>query len=209
MNRVKFTSDLKKIIATLTLGVVLVGCGEKDKTSVISKEETNSSSSVATSIAESESIVVEEFDYFEGAKEQIRKLIESDQVEEAKEKGKEYFIKGVDFVFYGTEIGGVTFDELTEEGKQQTIENIEIIDGWIETIVPNYKENLEEKYLVAKDFLNDKYYDVLDSIRNYLGDENYETVGEIKDQIKGDISGTKDKVLEKIEDWYQGLKESE
>ena len=81
MNRVKFTSDLKKIIATLTLGVVLVGCGEKDKTSVISKEETNSSSSVATSIAESESIVVEEFDYFEGAKEQIRKLIESDQVE--------------------------------------------------------------------------------------------------------------------------------
>lgn len=209
MNRVKFTSDLKKIIATLTLGVVLVGCGEKDKTSVISKEETNSSSSVATSIAESESIVVEEFDYFEGAKEQIRKLIESDQVEEAKEKGKEYFIKGVDFVFYGTEIGGVTFDELTEEGKQQTIENLEIIDGWIETIVPNYKENLEEKYLVAKDFLNDKYYDVLDSIRNYLGDENYETVGEIKDQIKGDISGTKDKVLEKIEDWYQGLKESE
>lgn len=209
MNRVKFTSDLKKIIATLTLGVVLVGCGEKDKTSVISKEETNSSSSVATSIAESESIVVEEFDYFEGAKEQIRKLIESDQVEEAKEKGKEYFIKGVDFVFYGTEIGGVTFDELTEEGKQQTIENLEIIDGWIETIVPNYKENLEEKYLVAKDFLNDKYYDVLDSIRTYLGDENYEAVGEIKDQIKGDISGTKDKVLEKIEDWYQGLKESE
>lgn len=208
MNRVKFTSDLKRLIATLTLGVVLVGCGEKDKTSVISKEENSSSSSVTTSIAESELIMVEEFDYFESEKEEIRELLESDQVEEVKEKGKEYFIKGVDFVFYGTEISGVTFDELTEEGKQQTIKNLEIIDGWIETIVPNYKENIEEKYLIVKDFLNDKYYEVLDSVRNYLGDENYEAVVEIKNQIKGDLSDTKDKVLAKIENWYQGFKES-
>lgn len=208
MNKVKFTSDLKRLIATLTLGLVLVGCGEKDKTSVISKEENSSSSSVTTSIAESELIMVEEFDYFESEKEEIRELLESDQVEEVKEKGKEYFIKGVDFVFYGTEISGVTFDELTEEGKQQTIKNLEIIDGWIETIVPNYKENIEEKYLIVKDFLNDKYYVVLDSVRNYLGDENYEAVVEIKNQIKGDLSDTKDKVLAKIENWYQGFKES-
>ena len=209
---------LKQIAATLAVGFVLVGCSkENENLSVSSSSQINSTSTISTTPSstassnlepenQEETLDTEEFDYFDQAKKEIKELIESEQVEQAKEKGKEYFITGVDFIFYDKEINGVTFDDLTEEGKKVTLENLETIDGWIMEIAPDYKDKISEKYQVVKDFVSTTYYDVLESIKESLGEENYSAIQEKKNEIKDSITSTKDKALEKVSDWYQNFK---
>lgn len=209
---------LKQIAATLAVGFVLVGCSkENENLSVSSSSQINSTSTISSTPSstassnleqenQEETLDTEEFDYFDQAKKEIKELIESEQVEQAKEKGKEYFITGVDFIFYDKEINGVTFDDLTEEGKKVTLENLETIDGWIMEIAPDYKDKISEKYQVVKDFVSTTYYDVLESIKESLGEENYSAIQEKKNEIKDSITSTKDKALEKVLDWYQNFK---
>lgn len=209
---------LKQIAATLAVGFVLVGCSkENENLSVSSSSQINSTSTISSTPSstassnleqenQEETLDTEEFDYFDQAKKEIKELIESEQVEQAKEKGKEYFITGVDFIFYDKEINGVTFDDLTEEGKKVTLENLETIDGWIMEIAPDYKDKIGEKYQVVKDFVSTTYYDVLESIKESLGEENYSTIQEKKNEIKDSITSTKDKALEKVSEWYQNFK---
>lgn len=209
---------LKQIAATLAVGFVLVGCSkENENLSVSSSSQINSTSTISSTPSskapsnleqenQEETLDTEEFDYFNQAKKEIKELIESEQVEQAKEKGKEYFITGVDFIFYDKEINGVTFDDLTEEGKKVTLENLETIDGWIMEIAPDYKDKISEKYQVVKDFVSTTYYDVLESIKESLGEENYSAIQEKKNEIKDSITSTKDKALEKVSEWYQNFK---
>lgn len=209
---------LKQIAATLAVGFVLVGCSkENENLSVSSSSQINSTSTISSTPSstassnleqenQEETLDTEEFDYFDQAKKEIKELIESEQVEQAKEKGKEYFITGVDFIFYDKEINGVTFDDLTEEGKKVTLENLETIDGWIMEIAPDYKDKISEKYQVVKDFVSTTYYDVLESIKESLGEENYSAIQEKKNEIKDSITSTKDKALEKVSEWYQDFK---
>lgn len=210
---------LKQIAATLAVGFVLVGCSkENENFSVSSSSQINSTSTISSTPSstassnleqenQEETLDTEEFDYFDQAKKEIKELIESEQVEQAKEKGKEYFITGVDFIFFDKEMNGVTFDDLTEEGKKVTLENLETIDGWIMEIAPDYKDKISEKYQVVKDFVSTTYYDVLESIKESLGEENYSAIREKKNEIKESITNPKDKVLEKVSDWYQNFKE--
>ena len=209
---------LKQIAATLAVGFVLVGCSkENENLSVSSSSQINSTSTISSTPSstapsnlkpenQEETLDTEEFDYFDQAKKEIKELIESEQVEQAKEKGKEYFITGVDFIFYDKEINGVTFDDLTEEGKKVTLENLETIDGWIMEIAPDYKDKISEKYQVVKDFVSTTYYDALESIKESLGEENYSAIQEKKNEIKDSITSTKDKALEKVSEWYQNFK---
>ena len=209
---------LKQIAATLAVGFVLVGCSkENENLSVSSSSQINSTSTISSTPSstassnleqenQEETLDTEEFDYFDQAKKEIKELIESEQVEQAKEKGKEYFITGVDFIFYDKEMNGVTFDDLTEEGKKVTLENLEIIDGWIMEIAPDYKDKIGEKYQVVKDFVSTTYYDALESIKESLGEENYSAIQEKKNEIKDSITSTKDKALEKVSEWYQNFK---
>ena len=209
---------LKQIAATLAVGFVLVGCSkENENLSVSSSSQINSTSTISSTPSstassnleqekQEETLDTEEFDYFDQAKKEIKELIESEQVEQAKEKGKEYFITGVDFIFYDKEMNGVTFDDLTEEGKKVTLENLETIDGWIMEIAPDYKDKISEKYQVVKDFVSTTYYDVLESIKESLGEENYSAIQEKKNEIKDSITSTKDKALEKVSEWYQDFK---
>ncbi len=209
---------LKQIAATLAVGFVLVGCSkENENLSVSSSSQINSTSTISSTPSstassnleqenQEETLDTEEFDYFDQAKKEIKELIESEQVEQAKEKGKEYFITGVDFIFYDKEINGVTFDDLTEEGKKVTLENLETIDGWIMEIAPDYKDKISEKYQVVKDFVSTTYYDVLESIKESLGEENYSAIQEKKNEIEDSITSTKDKALEKVSEWYQNFK---
>lgn len=209
---------LKQIAATLAVGFVLVGCSkENENLSVSNSSQINSTSTISSTPSstassnleqenQEETLDTEEFDYFDQAKKEIKELIESEQVEQAKEKGKEYFITGVDFIFYDKEMNGVTFDDLTEEGKKVTLENLETIDGWIMEIAPDYKDKIGEKYQVVKDFVSTTYYDVLESIKESLDEENYSAIQEKKNEIKDSITSTKDKALEKVSDWYQNFK---
>lgn len=146
------------------------------------------------------------FDCFESAKEEIKKYINEKNYELAKEKGKEYFITAVDFIFYGTEINGVTFNDLNEENKKQTYENLCTIDEWIMEIDPNYKESFSEKYNKVKEFTVDKYNDVKDYLKEQIGDENVEKINETKENVQEELKEQGENAKKKIKTWYEDFR---
>ena len=61
------------------------------------------------------------------------------------DSAKGVFISIVDFLFYDGSINGVTFDELTDSGKQKVLEIASSIDSTIENKFPGYKETISDK----------------------------------------------------------------
>ena len=152
----------------------------------------------------------EEFDYFSSDLAEVEDLIEINNFDQVKSKAKDVFVTGVDFVFYDGVISGVTFDELTEEGKEITMNNLESLGNMVDQVAPGWRNELSDKYLVASEFVGDMYLSTLDKIREYLGDENYEALGNIKDKIFGDVHNTYDDMHDTYDDakehvklWYE------
>ena len=75
---------------------------------------------------------------------------------------------------------------------------------------PDYKETLQEKYKVVADFVNEKYLYVLDKIKEYLGEENYNAITDIKNKLKNDLSNfgnnLSDNIKNKANEWYENFK---
>ena len=68
-----------------------------------------------------------------------------------------------DFIFNGSEINGVTFSELSDEGKQKAIDALSTLDQTINYLIPNYRERF-------RDWFTDTTANGLDAL------------GELKDQ---------------------------
>lgn len=218
--------NIRKILLPIATSLVLMSSActstnEETKTVETSIEEsmeietevqteTQKEPTIETDMLEESTNQKESFDNFATEKEEISTLISEEDLAQAKEKGTEFFITAVDFIFYDAEYKNVTFDELTDEAKKETYDNLCIIDGWIMNIAPDYKENLGEKWQLVKDFTSEKYYFVLDKIKEYIGEENYNAVKEFKDNAKTTIKdgwgNTKEKVKTKADDWYQQFK---
>lgn len=210
---IKVKINKKYLAVLLSTGVVFslsACCDEKDKNS------TNLEGIVYENSSESEAFNLdspiisnddisskeEEFDYFSSSLGEAEVMIEEENFDLLKNKVKEVFITGVDFIFFDKEIKGVKFSELTEEGKEITISNLSYLGDMVQEVIPGWREELSDKYRVASDFVSDIYLSSLDKIRNYLGDENYEALGNIKDQILGDIHGAYDNAKEHVKSWY-------
>lgn len=214
---------LKGIVVVTALTITLTGCTNTNQ--IINNGNNNSSNIQETITQEStqneevtkettqeipvaeESIQTKEnFTYFQDAKQEIIGYIESEEFETLKEKGKYYVTTGIDFIFFDEPINGIYFDDLTEQLKQDILRDVKALDETIMAYYPNYKEVISSKYEIASEFLSEKYYDVLDYIKDYLGEENYNTIGEIKDQVLGDIGTKADEVVEDIKELYKGWK---
>ena len=132
----------KYLFLTCTTALVLTGCKQteekQDTTIVVEKEEQ------------------ETFDCFEKEKESLRSELENKNYGKVLKDGKKLFVKGVDFCFYGEEINGITYQDLTDEMKKETLYNLSIIDDTIMKVSPNYKENIEEKMTKIKVNYNKK-----------------------------------------------------
>lgn len=204
---------IKKALIPIITSLVLVTTGCSNKTNEVIEdntitETTENNTSTTNEVENNE--VQETFDNFTTEKNEISDLINKKNFEEAKEKGKEFFINGVDFIFYDKEYKGITFDDLKEEAKEETLNNLNIIDGWIMQLDPDYKETLQEKYKVVADFVNEKYLYVLDKIKEYLGEENYNAITDIKNKLKNDLSNfgnnLSDNIKNKANEWYENFK---
>lgn len=210
--------NLKKIAIITSLTICLTACQNKTETS---KEEYNNSNNPkpiieetitstipeeTTTIPEVSTQTADNFTFFKDAKQEIISYIDSEEFEKIKEQGKYYVTTGIDFVFFDTPINGIYFNDLTEQLKQDIMRDIKALDESIMAYYPDYKENISTKYQIAAEFLSDKYYDVLENIKEYLGEENYNTIGEIKDQVIGDIGTKKDEVVEDIKELYKTWK---
>lgn len=187
---------MKKGISLLvSCGFVLsiTGCSEK-------KEET---STIISNQNHSSEVVEDGFDNFLSERLLVEELLDQGLIDDAKSKIKDIFIQGVDFIFYDREISGVTFDELTDTAKDATMNQLEQIGELADGVFPGWREDLTEKYQIASEFISDCFIEALSFIRQYLKDENYEALIEIKDQIIGNVQEIKDDVKEHVKIWYE------
>lgn len=82
--------------------------------------------------------------------------IDNIDFDEIKDSTIEHAKELIDFIFYGGEMNGITFDELKDDGKQKVYEELQNLDSFIMQFIPDYKEKLGEKYNLVKDFASTK-----------------------------------------------------
>lgn len=132
-------------------------------------------------------------------------LIDDSSREEAKETAKNKIIEYTDFIFYGTEIDGKTFDELTEEEKSKIYTKYQELINTVNEYDPNYINSMSEKYKVIKDFGSLTLNNAKEKIKETVGDEYYNSAGEAGEAVKEGAKDTGSLALEfikkKYEDW--------
>lgn len=197
MNKFKIYQSLKVIFASAGVILSISACSGKESASIITDSAIES---------ESSSENMESFDYFSSDLSEIENLINEEKVDAAKKKVKDVFVTGVDFIFYDQPIGEVYFDDLTAAGKEMTMDALDTLSGFADQIAPNWKSELSEKYQIASSFVGEEYLSFLDSIREYLGDKNYEALGEVKDQVSGDVKEKAQDGKEYLKNWYEKFK---
>ena len=137
------------------------------------------------------------------------------------DSAKGVFISVVDFLFYDGSINGVTFDELTDSGKQKVLEIASSIDSTIENKFPGYKETISDKasnaFNKASEIIKDGANDLNDFAREKLGEDNYQSIIDAKDELIvytknainfiGDVSSSLwSSAKDKLDNWYQNFK---
>jgi len=197
MNKLKIYQSLKVIFASAGVILSISACSGEESASIITDSAIES---------ESSSENTESFDYFSSDLSEIESLINEEKIEDAKKKVKDVFVTGVDFIFYDQPIGDVYFDDLTAAGKEMTMDALDTLSGFADQIAPNWKSELSEKYQITSEFVGEEYLAFLDSIREYLGDENYEALGEVKDQVAGDVKEKVQDGKEYLKNWYENFR---
>ena len=166
--------------------------------------------------------------YINNVEQEVTTITEKEEVTAEDQKVLENtFITLTDFIFYDGEINGVTFDELTDSAKEKVLDLYDKIDTKIESVFPNYKENiastskdvyanLKKEITELKDKIKDKYideygqdkYDNLENAYNEsketLKDSAQSTYETLKDVSTEFYENTKNKA----ENWYKNYKES-
>lgn len=137
------------------------------------------------------------------------------------DSAKGVFISIVDFLFYDGSINGVTFDELTDSGKQKVLEIASSIDSTIENKFPGYKETISDKasnaFNKASEIIKKGANDLNDFAREKLGEDNYQSIIDAKDELIvytknainfiGDVSSSLwNSTKDKLNNWYQNFK---
>ena len=133
-------------------------------------------------------------------------LVDEDKRNDAKEQAKQKVVEYIDFIFYGKEIDGVTFNDLKDEEKQKTYEILQKLDNKISEDDPDYKERFGERYNRVKDFGSTTLDDAKNKIKEKVGEDYYNDAGTIKDDTIDSIKDT-GKILKHIfDDMYQKWK---
>lgn len=168
--------------------------------------ESNIESNMEYSDDVNENSVIQYFD-------NMNNEINESNFEKCKTKFKDYFITGVDFIFYDKEIKGYTFNELSNEAKLKVIAILIKIDNKIEKYAPGYKESISNTgsrvYTDIKERLITAYFDIstkMCSNNTYECDRAKEIFGDVKNECKIGLSYVKKVAISggrKIKDWYE------
>ena len=151
----------------------------------------------------------------------LNNIEKSTQDENFKDKASSTFISIVDFLFYDGTIKGISFDELTEKGKEKVLEIASKIDVKLEEKCPGYKEKISNStskaYQKASEIIKKGAKNINDFAKSALGDENYQAIIDAKDELVkyskeslNYVTGAGSKVFnntkEKLNEWYQNFK---
>lgn len=225
--------NLKKMFVIMTTSFILLsssGCKMKEETNEITDNtnyqshsvietqipvnDENSMEKVPTEETVDESEIVT---YFNELETELDTYNNESNLKQFENKIKDIAITGIDFIFYGTEINGITFDQLTDSTKEKIMAIVARIDTKIEEKIPNYKETITNKFGFEYNYVTSKLKQGInsidDSLENKYGDKYNdvkEKASEIKDEVGEDLDDVyqiiKDKSSQgfsKIKDWYE------
>ena len=160
----------------------------------------------AEEIEETESLTADEIitQYLNQMKTEMSQ--ENGNFQEVKDKIITYFIDLVDFIYYGKEIKGITYDELSEATKENVMESFQLLDSIVDRCFPDYKERISSEYQEIKEKASAK-------AKEALGDDNWnklenskESLGESTSEVKDVVNDISEKGKTKVKNWYEDFK---
>lgn len=167
-------------------------------------------------------------EYVEEVTNEVETLSQAENLsEKTKNSLKKTFITITDFIFYDGTIKGKTFKELSSTAQIKILELYEKLDDKIETIFPNYKEDIKDTSIKTYSKIREKTKELKETIKNVyierVGEDTYQkevdiitnvkdklvekstpVIAEAKDKAKDTYNKTKDK----LDEWYKNFKES-
>ncbi len=197
---------------------VIIDSKENNQNNSSSEIENNNTKNSTVNYSNKDKTAIQTFN---NLNDEIDNILKNENVENAKDKAKGTFITIVDFIFYDSEINGVTFDELTDSGKQKVLEIANKIDTKIENKFPNYKDTIsdtaKEAFNKASELIKKGSYNLSEFSKEKLGEDNYNAIINAKDEfidytkqaidIIGDVgSSVFESGKEYIKNWYENLK---
>lgn len=226
----KWVIRLKKyMILILCLLLLVTGCSTTKKEEKKSIKE-NKVAVIKTINEEVNNEVTEEdiVNYVTNIDSQIENISKEEvSNKNIKKSLKENFIILTDFIFYNGTIKGKTFNDLSTEAKEEILELYEKMDSKIESIYPDYKNDIKDTstkvYSRAKEMTISLKETIKENYIDMVGDDVYqkeidiikEKSSEVKEKASPVISSAKEKTKEvyentkdKLNTWYQGIKES-
>ena len=148
-------------------------------------------------------------------KKQKKMLSNSPTTQKAKKKAIKSFITMTDFIFYGSEINGITYDELKDATKENIIADYFEVDSIIENKFPNYKNTIGEKYNNVKNWLQEKYDFVINKGKENLSNNSVDNIKKSKEELeklKNSLKDTSESLYEdgkqKAKSWYDEFKKN-
>lgn len=172
---------------------------------------------VVDEIIENEEVYIDStsqdvLDYF---KELDNKIFTEENIKKFTSSVKTSFITITDFIFYGTEINGYTFNDLTEQAKLYVMDIAIKLDSKIESYHPGYKEEIRLKLYDIKEQLTIKYLEVSDKICTEIGEIACAQARNDLETMKENFGLTVDFVkviarsgLDSLKNWYEIFRES-
>ena len=220
----------KAIILTICILLSVTACTTKkeetvaNKDSIETKEITLVTEQNTTTIATDEEVV----EYIEDVTNEVETLTEEESLsEKTKQSLKKAFITLTDFIFYDGTIKGKTFKELSYEAQTKILELYEKLDAKIESVFPNYKEEIKDTSTKTYSKAKEKAKELKETIKNIyierVGEDTYQkemdiikntkdkvvekttpVISDVKDKAKDTYTKAKDK----LDEWYKNFKES-
>ena len=213
---------IRAISFSLASCILLTACGYKKSEN---KEQVNQETSISQdndflehTIPTEIGIIIEEnknvdeeeiLGYFENQKEKLGNYLSSENINGFNEKIKNTIIDGIDFIFYGKEINGITFEELSEETKEKILKIVVEMDIMIESRKPGYKEEIKSSFGRFKDAAKKNISNIDETLKNAFGD-SYDDLKELigaSGEVALDVAETGIGILDSgftyIKEWYE------
>ena len=220
----------KSAIILFIILLVGVGYNNLSQETDTTKTTLNDSNSIEYRVTEKQNLIVEEetaaleevtetefTTYIEEINQDVETLSEKEELSTLdKETLTNTFITLTDFIFYGGEIKGTTFAELTTAAKEQVIALYEKIDAKIENVCPGYKKKIKDTSIKTYNNIKDKLVklkdDLTEAYKNDIGEENYndqlETFNESKETMIESFEPVIDTIVEESKEIYNTTKEN-
>lgn len=137
--------------------------------------------------------------YVKGISKEIEKVVSKDTIsKDDKEVLKKTFVDFADFIFYGKEIKGYKFKDLSLTSKKEVLSLFKKIDTKIEDIYPNYKDNLMSISKNNYNNIKDKASKMLDNYKEQVKTETYKSCKKESQSILSKINKVINNWLKKV-----------